>query len=525
MVAIRPATVRPPSFPLPTRWLVVAAALLASMGGAPRPAAALEQIDLNIPVLDTMFTVNLSELNAPGGLFAGTSDLAELDRATNGAIGRRLLEFFNYPLPIQSLAVVRETADSPLASQALLLVSAIGGIDGLPADINGEELRRVLDRAATRGPLTMLTVLQALPGQTASVDLELALFAVQRLSRQLQPADRLIAAGAAARQAPSLVRPGPLAVERRETSLVVSHRPDPLQVVVVSPGRAGNGRLVLISHGLWDDPESFEGWASHLASHGYTVLLPRHPGSDLSQQRAMLSGTAPPPSPAELRLRPLDVSSLIDGAAAGKLGLAAGLRTDFVAVLGQSWGATTVLQLAGAQPSATLLEERCGDVKDPARNLSWVLQCSFISSASEASLADPRVKAVVAVSPPMSLLFNYGAALGMNARALVVSGSRDWVVPSGPEAITPLAAEAGAAGGGHRLVIAEGGDHFNLGSRYGEEGGGALGGLLLAWVDGAFAAGAAAAPGPAAPSLLPANGWGNTSRPLFDVTERLQASP
>jgi len=125
----------------------------------------------------------------------------------------------------------------------------------------------------------------------------------------------------------------------------------------------------------------------------------------------------------------------------------------------------------------------------------------------------------------MSLLFNYGAALGMNARALVVSGSRDWVVPSGPEAITPLAAEAGAAGGGHRLVIAEGGDHFNLGSRYGEEGGGALGGLLLAWVDGAFAAGAAAAPGPAAPSLLPANGWGNTSRPLFDVTERLQASP
>ena len=319
---------------------------------------------------------------------------------------------------------------------------------------------------------------------------------------------------------PALSNPGPLPVERRETSLVVSHRPEPLRLVVISPGRQANGRLVLISHGLWDSPLSFEGWAKHLASHGYTVLMPFHPGSDQSQQQAMLSGKAPPPGPAELKLRPLDISSLIDGVAAGKLGLPAGLNTDFVSVLGQSWGATTVLQLAGAQPSSILLNERCADVKDPSRNLSWVLQCSFISEADNAGLADPRVKAVVAVSPPMSLLFNTGAGRGMNARVLLVSGSRDWVVPAGPEAITPMETNARSAGGGHRLVLAKGGDHFNLGSPYAEQGG-ALRGLLLAWVNGAFAAGAAAAPGPAAPDLLPATGWGSSTVPLVDVTGSL----
>ena len=503
---------------------LVAAALLVGVPFLPQPAAALEQIDLLLPLLETTFTIKLSELQNPGGLLTGSSDLAELDQATNGGVGRRLVEFFNYPLPLQTKAVVGKVEDTALFNQALLLVSAIGGIDGLPANLDGQQLSDVLDRAAAKGPLTMLTVLKALPGQTASVDLELALFAARRLASQQQPADRLITATPAAGVNPALSNPGPLPVERRETSLVVSHRPEPLRLVVISPGRQANGRLVLISHGLWDSPLSFEGWAKHLASHGYTVLMPFHPGSDQSQQQAMLSGKAPPPGPAELKLRPLDISSLIDGVAAGKLGLPAGLNTDFVSVLGQSWGATTVLQLAGAQPSAVRLNERCQDVKDPSRNLSWVLQCSFISVADNAGLADRRVKAAVAVSPPMSLLFNTGAGRAMNGRVLLVSGSRDWVVPPGPEAITPMQANARAGGGGHRLVLAKGGDHFNLGSLYAEDGG-VLRGLLLAWVNGAFAAGAAAAPGPNAPDLLPATGWGSATLPLVDVTGGLKGTP
>ena len=84
----------------------------------------------------------------------------------------------------------------------------------------------------------------------------------------------------------------------------VPHRPKPLRVLTLQPAAPANGRLVVMSHGLWDDPESFEGWGEVLAAHGYTVLLPDHPGSDFNQQKAMLAGDAPPPGPEQLRLRP-----------------------------------------------------------------------------------------------------------------------------------------------------------------------------------------------------------------------------
>ncbi|MCP9850322.1 alpha/beta hydrolase [Cyanobium sp. Morenito 9A2] len=503
------------------RALALALASGALLAGAAQPARALEEIQLRMPLLDTNFSIKLSELRDPDRLFAGTSDLAQLNQATNGTIGRTLVELLNSPLPLQTKAVVTESVGSPLLSQALLLVSALIGVDGVPINLTSMALESALQQASAKGNLTMLNVLQAMPGTTASIDLERGLFALKRLASQQQPADRLLAAQPAGTESPALSRPGPLTVQRRETILAVPYRPEPLRLVVISPTQGANGRLVLISHGLWDSPRSFEGWARHLASHGYTVLMPYHPGSDQSQQQAMLSGKVPPPGPAELRRRPMDITALIDGAAAGKLGLPPGLKTDSVVVLGQSWGATTALQLAGATPSAALLEKFCRDVMNPSRNLSWVLQCSFLSSADRAGLSDPRVKAVVAVSPPMSLLFSAGAAKAMNARVLLVSGSRDFVVPAGPEAIAPMAAEARALGGGHRLVLAKGGDHFNLGSPYAEAGG-PLRRLILAWVNGTFAAGPAAVPGPAAPSLLPPDGWGDATIPLADVTAQLK---
>jgi predicted dienelactone hydrolase len=277
----------------------------------------------------------------------------------------------------------------------------------------------------------------------------------------------------------------------------VKHRPAPLRIVVIRPERQANGRLVVISHGLWDSPSSFEGWARHLASHGYSVVLPEHPGSDSSQQRAMLSGKVPPPSPQELRLRPLDVSAVID--------------TRRVVVFGHSWGATTALQLAGAAPSSRRLRERCDNLADPERNISWVLQCNFLTAADGPSLADPRVVAVAAVSPPISLLFDHNAARTMNARTLLISGSRDWVVPPGPEAIQRFRHPSEQ---GHQLVLAKGGDHFNL---RGHGDGGPLRVLLLRWTDAAYAAGPAVLPQVGAPPLLAPTAWGNPLIPLVLV--------
>lgn len=478
-----------------------------------RPARALEEIQLRLPLLETSFTIKVSELGSRQLLRRGNSDLAELDRASNGALGRQLEQLFDTPLPLSVKKLVANSAGSPLFEQALLVASILGKIDGLPNRVDGEQLNRALENARVNGQLTVLGLIQALPGRTATLDFEPAVRGLQRLQRQQSQARQLVASLPAVSVDPRMLAAGPLAPQASQVSLGVTHRAIPLEVMVLRPSQGGNGQLVVISHGLWDSPSSFEGWARHLASHGYTVLLPFHPGSDHSQQQAMLSGSVPPPGPEELKLRPLDVSAVIDAVGDGRIAALNGVKTDRVVVIGHSWGATTALQLAGATPSSQLLKQRCNSLDDPDRNLSWVLQCSFLDAADRAGLTDPRVMAVAAVSPPVRLLFAPGASMGLQARVLLVSGSQDWVVPSDPEAINPFRA---AEPGGHELVVVEGGDHFNLRGPQ-QNAGGPLRGLLLAWVQAAFAAGAGVRPAPAAPSLLTPAGWGDAEMNLVRV--------
>jgi hypothetical protein len=100
---------------------------------------------------------------------------------------------------------------------------------------------------------------------------------------------------------------------------------------------------------------------------------------------------------------------------------------------------------------------------------------------------------------------------------LLVSGSRDWVVPPDPEAIAPMRWGRTL---GNQLVLVQGGDHFNLRPE-GAADGGVLGPLLLAWTEAAFAAGPSVHPAPGAPPLLREQGWGNGDLPMADVTSSL----
>jgi predicted dienelactone hydrolase len=500
---------RPPSRRALTLGLAAGALLLGT------PAQALETIHIELPFLQTSFTVKVNELSSPQKLLRGQSDLAQLDRAVDGRIGRRLTELINTPLPIQIRNLVNKSQNNALAEQVQLLASTLVQVEGAPSSDDNQLLAAAMARFPDGSPFTVLSLLQAMPGRSATIDLERALRAVQRLQQQQRRGIALVNSLPAITSDPALAAPGPLTPLTSSAVLTVAHRTVPLHLDVVSPSQGNNGRLVVISHGLWDGPESFLGWADLLASHGYTVILPHHPGSDNRQQQAMLAGKAPPPSAEELRKRPLDITAVISAVGAGSIPGLNGVRSDRVVVIGHSWGATTALQLAGAQPSTKRLQKRCGNLDDPDRNLSWVLQCSFLSSAGQASLADPRVIAVAAVSPPMSLLFDIGSATGMQGRGLVISGSSDWVVPSGPEAINPF---TGPRSQGHQLVLVQGGDHFNLRAPRAQTVP-VLAPLLLSWTDAAFAAGPVGTrPAPGAAPLLPDRGWGSTERILVDAS-------
>ncbi|MEM7796628.1 MAG: alpha/beta hydrolase, partial [Cyanobacteria bacterium P01_C01_bin.118] len=75
--------------------------------------------------------------------------------------------------------------------------------------------------------------------------------------------------------------PGPCGIRQKVISL---QRPSTqrFQVLLYEPlvDIASAIPIVVISHGLAASPQSMDHYARHLASHGYLVAVPQHPGSD-----------------------------------------------------------------------------------------------------------------------------------------------------------------------------------------------------------------------------------------------------
>ncbi|NET38252.1 MAG: alpha/beta hydrolase, partial [Cyanothece sp. SIO1E1] len=85
---------------------------------------------------------------------------------------------------------------------------------------------------------------------------------------------------------PDIRCPGEFKVEQQIITLKDPKRGlRQLQVVLYrpQPWRPGKVPVVIISHGLGARPHSFADYAQHLASYGYVVAIPQHPGSDFGQ--------------------------------------------------------------------------------------------------------------------------------------------------------------------------------------------------------------------------------------------------
>jgi predicted dienelactone hydrolase len=456
-------------FASPLALLVLAVSFVST------PAKAVEQLNILLPVLREKLTVQLKELASPAALWAGNSDLAELNRATNGLYASSLLQLLNSPLPIQ------KDFDSAMARQGEVLLRRLIELDLSQPNLLKTDpvLAGIKAAQAKNSQVSLLDVLQEIPGKSVTVRLDRALPFIKRLQEQQLAAAELIPNFNKAAPAPaSLLAPGRFATQTTVALLpATGNLTEPLEVTVVRPLDKPSLPPVVISHGLWDSPSSFLGWAQHLASHGAPVFLPRHAGSDRNQQAEMLAGHAAPPAPVEFLRRPIEVKAVLDGLETGKIPEAAGISPRNVLFIGHSWGATTALQLAGARSVASDLWNACKDPEHPKRNLSWVLQCSFLPAAVADSFAESRISRVVAVSPPQALVFAAGIS-DLKLPVLVISGSSDLVVPPKPEALIPFSQYPK---NGSQLVIAERGTHFNLPAGA-DSNGGPLRALLLQWL-------------------------------------------
>lgn len=172
-------------------WLV-AISFGAGLGLVPSPAAALERLVFDLPVLESQIDFELGAAQSAGDLIDANPDFVELDRATDGAFVRLLNQVFNAPLPAQIEKVVEKSVGQPLLEQALIAVSKLVQVEGLPQDTSGRMLLEALSRASKSGQPTVLGLLRQIPGQAASINLSKLANYVSRLQRNQLEANLLV---------------------------------------------------------------------------------------------------------------------------------------------------------------------------------------------------------------------------------------------------------------------------------------------------------------------------------------------
>ncbi len=207
----------------------------------------------------------------------------------------------------------------------------------------------------------------------------------------------------------------------------------PLEVVCYAPQPwpSQPTSVIVQSHALASCPDDMEDYAYHLASYGYFVVAPQHPGSDVQQMRRMLTGEVSEVFKHSAFIdRPGDIRYVLDqlGEDVGR-SWAGKLNLERVGIMGYSFGAYTALALAGATIHFEALEQACGlSVRD--LNLSLLLQCQALALPRQIySFCDPRIQAVFALDSVGSEVFGTEGLALVSVPVMLVAGSHDMVAP------------------------------------------------------------------------------------------------
>ncbi len=196
-------------------------------------------------------------------------------------------------------------------------------------------------------------------------------------------------------------------VEQSDLTFSDPSRSRQVPVRVYRPaGGGGPARpLIVFSPGLGASREDYGYLGAHLAARGYLVAVVTHAGSDSAALRAGLKRdrtgwvAAALDDPVNLRDRPQDISFVIDSLTDAD----SPFRVDpaRIGVAGHSFGASTAMALGG-------MKVELGD--------------------DEASLTDPRVQAVVAMSPQGTGTMGIapGAWDGFETPVMLLTGTRDF---------------------------------------------------------------------------------------------------
>lgn len=437
---------------------------------------ALLNLGLSIaPVMISTPVQGAERIYIPYGILEFSIPVSALEAyALEGRIERELASYAGYVEP-QQLEQLRQILITPIdvtpvaiaqflySAQGEQILQRVGEIIQTKAGQEGfYGIRAALIKAAAYPEgLTLLNVLREFPTYGIRINSARSLEIIEDLSELIQRTQEAIAAvnqqAIAEAQGqrtfdvpaqipptflelPDLRQPGAINYSQQTLTLTDPRRgrrfPVDLYLPTSPPPRGGAIPVVVISHGLGSNRITFAYLANHLASHGFAVAVPEHPGSSAQYLQALSRGLASEVTPpAELIDRPSDITFLLD-----ELTRSYGeqLNLQQVGVLGQSFGGYTALALAGAEINFEQLQEDCDRLND-SLNLSLLLQCRALELPPvEYTLSDPRITAAIAINPVGSTIFGESQFQQIQIPLMLVAGSNDTVAPALPEQIQPF---------------------------------------------------------------------------------------
>jgi predicted dienelactone hydrolase len=389
------------------------------------------------------------------------ADSAVYQRYLPAAQIQELRQVLMSPIKVHPVAVSQflSTAQGELMLQKL--AGVIHGKFPQP-QVSSDALRLALMKAAQEpGGLTLLNVLRNYPHRSVHIDLTQTLDIAAELKKLVDETNYAVmivtkksdgqgtwlsSEVEMLTQSSDLSHQGNWGVEKQTLNFFDSVR----QRLLVTDVYLAQGKhdlpVIVIDHGVGTDSSNFAYLGSHLASHGFAVVVPTHPvGNHLEVGD-------------EFYQRPLDIKYILDRLEVINQGR---LNLQQVGVFGQSLGGYTALALAGAKINFEQIAKNCDrQTLETSWNLSLLFQCGARELRNqEHNLQDERVKAVIAVNPITSTIFGEAGLSHIHVPVMMVASSDDTVAPALYEQILPFASLVNP----HKyLALLVGGTHFSV---------------------------------------------------------------
>lgn len=259
-------------------------------------------------------------------------------------------------------------------------------------------------------------------------------------------------------------QPGQKTVRHQSLILRDGDRKRTIPVEIYDSPDGHQDQLVLLSHGYAANRHFLDYLANHLASYGYTVVTPEHPGSNIQALVNPTIGLDTLLSATEFVERPKDISFVLDELA--KLNRTAKFRGSFpteqVTVIGHSFGGYTALAVAGARLDPIAVRNYCEGASPLTRAPGDWLQCAAAQLPYDRlKLKDNRVKQVIALNPLIGKIFGEDGLAQVKVPTLILTATQDAITPSLSHQLEPFQ----QLGGQKYLVVANGATHMSVTDR------------------------------------------------------------